>query len=143
MGWWIYLIVGGFFVASLGYTFTQVKKFRDTPKNYLAQYPDAARVYLTYKEFIAGEAVSVYSVNGELPARFVEGSKSGFYLAPGQGAVKVSYEHARRGILPRSATEGTGKTDMVLEVMPRGKYMLGFDCEANEFVFKPLAQSGS
>lgn len=116
-----------------------LKKRKRMQKDYLAQHPDAARVFLTSKALITSEAVSVHQVNGDYPAMFTEGGKSGFYAKPGSNIIVISYSYTRPGVLYKNVTKSTGEVRQEIEVEAGCSYMLGFDRGEETFTFEELS----
>ena len=74
-------------IGSIIYTIIRNKKMKEDGGNFIKRHPDAARVYLTTKALAVIEAVTVHTVNGENPSRFVDKGKTGFYVVPGHSTV--------------------------------------------------------
>lgn len=123
-------------VISIIISVMRMRKIKSTGKDFLAQHPDAAKVYLTVKALITTEAVTVYSVNGEAPQHFMESGKTGFYVVPGKCDVEMSYTYSRPGVIHKSVTTSTDVVTKVLETKPHGSYILGFDRKEEVFTFK-------
>ena len=135
----IYIIVfSSMMVISFIAVFISNKRNKKNVANFLEKYPDVARVYLTMKALITQEAVSVYLVNGEQAVLFTEKGKSGFYLAPGNNEVEMSYSYTRPGVMYKSVTKSTGAVTRELEVEANKSYKLSFDRKQEEFVFEEL-----
>jgi hypothetical protein len=145
----IYLIVIVAFVA-VAYLYSNAMHQKNVAagKKFLAEHPDAAKIYLAAKLSLASEAVYVTSVDGEYPATFSEpgklpiaipglpGSKNGIYVLPGTRALELQYTHQRPGIMYKNVTTSTGlvKKDIVAEA--NKSYLLGFDRKAEAFTFE-------
>ncbi|MDR0641036.1 MAG: hypothetical protein LBG07_01085 [Treponema sp.] len=143
----IYFVVVIVFLA-VGYMVSQsmARKSAGNVKEFLAQHPDAVKIYLMGKFSIASEAVVVATVDGELPVLFTEGGsfgipglpggKSGLYVLPGTRTLELQYTHNRPGIMYKNVTTSTGlvKKEFVVEA---GKtYVLGFDRKNENFTFE-------
>ena len=115
-----------------------MKKRKAAEQDYLGKYPDAAKVYLTAKALITSEAVSIHLVNGENPALFAEGGKSGFYIKPGENVIDISYSYTRPGVIHKNVTTTRGNVQQQLTVEPRKSYMLGFDRDQEHFTFEEI-----
>jgi hypothetical protein len=114
----------------------RLKNTKAANQGFLAQHPDAAKVYLTSKALITSEAVVVSLVDGQTPQNFFEGGKSGFYVTPGTHSVDMSYTYNRPGILYKNVSESTGLVKKELVVEASTSYTLGFNRDANEFTFE-------
>jgi hypothetical protein len=112
-----------------------MRKMKASGEEFLATHPDAAKVYLTTKTFITSEAVTVYSVNGDGPVKFMEGMKTGFYLLPGTSSVEVCYSYTRPGLLHKNVTSTTDVVKKDLVVDAKKSYLLGFDRSEDVFTF--------
>lgn len=117
-----------------------IKKRKRMQRDYLAQHPDAAKVFLTSKALITSEAVSVHQVNSDHPALFTESGKSGFYARPGSNIIVISYTYTRPGILYKNVTKSTGEVRQEIEVEAQRSYMLGFDRDEETFTFEELSE---
>ena len=133
---YIFCIMGAAMVISLIYAIIRSKKMKADGANFLTKHPDAARVYLTAKALVTTEAVTVYTVDDAPPSRFLESGKNGFYLAPGQSKVSISYSYTRPGVLHKTVTTSTDVVEKVLEVEANRSYILGFDRKAECFTFE-------
>ena len=123
-------------VVSVVYAILRNKSMKKSGADFLKRHPDAARVFLTTKAFITSEAVTLYTVNGEEPSRFVDNGKTGFYLAPGRNSVEISYSYTRPGVLHKTVTTSTDVIEKILEVDSNCSYLLGFDRKAECFTFE-------
>jgi hypothetical protein len=123
-------------VVSLVYSVIRMRGLKSTGAAFLQRHPDAARVYLTTKALITAEAVRVHLVGGAAPALFSEKGKTGFYAAPGQVEVSVSYTYTRPGVMYKTVTKSTDVVQKTLEIQPRKSYLLGFDRKAEAFTFE-------
>ena len=123
-------------VGSLIYAVIRNKSMKNDSANFLKNHPDAAKVYLTVKALITTEAVTVYTVDGKAPSRFLEGGKTGFYVVPGNTKVEMSYSYTRPGVLHKTVTTSTDVVEKVLETEPNRSYVLGFDRKAECFTFE-------
>jgi hypothetical protein len=145
----VYLVViVAFVVVAFFYSYAMYQKTASAGKKFLAEHPDAAKVYLASKVSIVSEMVYVTSVDGEFPATFSEpgklpivipgipGSKNGIYVLPGTRSLELQYTHNRPGIMYKNVTSSTGlvKKDIVVEA--NKSYMLGFDRKAEAFTFE-------
>ena len=123
-------------VVSIIYSVIRMRGMKRDGASFLKKHPDAARVFLTSRALITTEAVTVYSVDNASPSNFVEKGKTGFYLAPGQSTVSMSYSYTRPGVLHKTVTTSTDVVEKVLEVEANRSYMLGFDRKAECFTFE-------
>jgi hypothetical protein len=145
----IYLIFIVVFIgAAYFYSQAMNQKTVAAGKKFLAEHPDAARVYLAGKVSLASEMVYVTSVDGEYPVLFSEpgklpivipgipGSKNGIYVLPGTRALEVQYTHNRPGVIYKNVTTSTGtvKKDIVVEAGKR--YLLGYNRKEEAFTFE-------
>ena len=134
--WYVLAIFGGIVVLWAVWMVVVNKRNKGKRADYLARHPDAAKVYLTSRALITSEAVQVHLVDGEAPALFNEGGKTGFYVRPGVCAVDVSYTYTRPGVMYRNVTKTTGNVQQQIETEPQGSYLLGFDREEEHFTFE-------
>jgi hypothetical protein len=128
--------------AVMFFNFNRLKQNRAASAEFLAQHPDAAKVYLVAKAFITSESVQVISVDGAPPKLFYEGTKGGFYALPGKRTAELSYTHNRPGIIYKNVSESTGVVKKELALEPKTSYLLGFNRDTNEFtldLFSPGA----
>ena len=132
------LIVGGITIAGLIVTFFNYKKMKGTAKKFLEQNPTAGKVFLTTKALITSEAVTIHSVNEEVPVLFTENGKSGFYAIPGDIEVEVSYTYTRPGVMYKTVTKSTDLVKKILTIEPNKSYLLGFNKKQEEFTFEEL-----
>ncbi|MDR1374417.1 MAG: hypothetical protein LBJ24_05530 [Treponema sp.] len=133
--WQISLVIGIIIVSSLIFNFYRTKKTKASNLDFLARYPDAAKIYLSSKALIASETINVQSVNGGVPQIFYEKGKTGFYSVPGKSMVELIYTHNRPGILYRNVSESTGIVKKEIETEPKGRYIVGYDRKEKTFTF--------
>lgn len=112
------------------------KKRKQRSAGLLEEHPDAAKVYLTSKAFITSEAVTVSLVNGQEPHFFYEGTKTGFYAAPGIVEAEITYTYSRPGVTAKTVTKTYGPVVKRLELEPYGQYFMGFDKDEETFIFE-------
>lgn len=133
--WQIIFIIGVVIIGSIIFNFFRMKKTKASNLDFLARYPEAAKIYLSARALIASEAVNVQSVNGGVPQIFYEKGKTGFYIVPGKSMVELIYTHSRPGILYKNISESTGTVKKEIETEPRGCYILGYDRKERAFTF--------
>jgi hypothetical protein len=135
---YVFTIMGIVIVGSIVFNIVRLGKTKASNRNFLADHPDAAKVYLTTKALITSEAVTVYTVEGEKPQNFFETGKTGFYLSPGKSTVEISYTHSRPGVLHKNVTETFGPVKKELVTEANKSYLLGFDRKDNTFTFEEI-----
>jgi hypothetical protein len=133
--WYIFLFMGIFIVGSIVYNFIRLSGAKSSNKIFLAQHPDAAKIFLTTRALITSEAVTVLSVDGIKPQYFFEGGKSGLYVIPGKRTLQMSYSFSRPGILHRTVTKTYGPATKELLTEANKAYLLGFDSKEETFTF--------
>jgi hypothetical protein len=136
--WYIFLFMGIFIVGSIVYNIVRLKNTKSSNKNFLAEHPDAAKIFLTTKALITSEAVTVFEVDGVKPQYFFEGGKSGLYVIPGKRTLQMSYTFSRPGIMHRTVTKTYGPATKELLTEANKSYLLGFDREEETFTFSEL-----
>lgn len=134
--WYIVLFAGAILAFSFVFNARQISRMKSKGKDFLSQHPQAAKVYLTQKGLIFAEVVSVYTVNGEEPAKFTKGRSMGFYVLPGKSTVEISYTYTRPGIMHKTVSTSTDVVEKVLETEPYKAYVLGFDRKGECFTFE-------
>ena len=125
-------------ISTLLYNFIRIRRQKVSNKSFLAEHPDAAKIYLTVKAIVASEAVQIFSVENSPPESFFEGTKSGFYLLPGQSVVEINYSYTRPGIMYKNVSQSTGLVKKTLEVEAYKSYMLGFDRKEETFTLEEI-----
>jgi hypothetical protein len=136
--WYAVLLIG---IVSLGciiFNIIRSKKLKTSGQNFLAEHPDAVKIYLTVKAFITSESVTVHTVDGESPSLFIENGKSGFYAAPGKRTAEMSYTYSRPGILHKTVTQTIGPVKKELVVEAGKNYLLGFNRTEETFTFEEI-----
>lgn len=62
-------------------------------EQFLQQHPTAVKVYMNGpRNRLFGTIGSVLRVNGEKPAMFVDGTRDGFFIFPGENQVEMSFQ---------------------------------------------------
>jgi hypothetical protein len=128
-------------IVSLGcivFNIIRSKKLKASGQNFLAEHPDAVKVYLTVKALITSEAVTVHAVDGDGPSQFIENGKSGFYAVPGKRTVEMSYTYSRPGILHKTVTQTIGPVKKELVIGADKNYLLGFNRKEETFTFEEM-----
>lgn len=105
-------------------------------REYLEKYPNAGKVYLTNKNLITSQIVSVHSVDGEVPVMLIENGKSGFYVKPGESEIEISYTYTRPGVTYQTVSKTYGPVKQVIEIEPSKSYYLSFDKKKEDFSFE-------
>jgi hypothetical protein len=116
----------------------RLKKIKVNNQRFLAEHPDAAKIYLTAKALITSEAVTVHYVDEKPPVFFTEGAKSGFYTVPGNRMVTMSYTHSRPGVVYKTVTKTYGPDKKELVTEANKVYKLSFDRDTEAFNFDEL-----
>jgi hypothetical protein len=129
------IYVAAVFVIAIVVMVVNISKRKKTATSYLSQYPDAAKVYIRAKA-MAGDALQVATVNGESPALFSEGVRTGFYAKPGTVTVQLNFTHTRAGVMYRTVSKSTGFVEKTIVVEPNGLYTLSFDKDTSEFTLE-------
>lgn len=123
--WYLLPIAGVVIAFSVVFNVRQMRRMKSKGSDFLSRHPNAAKVYLTKKGLIVSEVVDVYSVNGEEPAQFTDGTSLGFYVLPGKCTVEISYTYTRPGVIHKTVSKSTDVVEKVLETEPRKSYVLG------------------
>lgn len=128
------LIYGGIFavmiIFGLASFYINRKQNQARQTNYLAKYPDAVKVWMkTTNMLIVNSKVSVYTVDGEVPAYF----NGGCYVKPGKSVLNVQYEAERPGITHRKVTTYTDRVNVEVDLEPNKEYTLLFDKDLGQF----------
>jgi len=133
------MAIGAIIVLTIVYSIIRLNKVKALNQKFLAKYPDAAKIYLTYKALITSEAVTVHTVDGGAPIFFSEGVKSGFYTVTGSHEVLMSYSHSRPGVMYKMVTKTYGPEKREILTEPNKIYKLSFDRKDETFVFDELS----
>jgi hypothetical protein len=133
-----FLLMGVVFAGCIIYSVVRSKKIKTSGQNFLAEHPDAVKVYLTVKAFITAEAVTVHTVDGEIPSPFIKSGKSGFYLIPGKRITEMSYTYSRPGLLHKTVTQTIGPVKKELLIEAGKNYLLGFNRTDETFTFDEI-----
>ena len=136
--WYIIAVFGVLIIGSVFFSVINMRKMKDVNQKFLAEHPDAAKIYLTNKTSITQENVTVYSVNVQTPQGFMEGTKNGIYLVPGRSTLQLSYTYTRPGVMYKSVSKTTDMVEQMVEVAPYKTYQLGFDRKAETFTFEEI-----
>jgi hypothetical protein len=135
---YVFLLMGIAFLSSIIFNVVRSKKLKTAGQNFLAEHPEAVKVYLTTKALITTEAVTVHGVDGKRPSPFIENGKSGFYTIPGKKMVEMSYTYSRPGLLHKTVTQTVGPVKKELVIDMNKSYLLGFDRQEETFTFEEI-----
>jgi hypothetical protein len=134
----VFLLMGAVFAGCIIFNIVRLKKMKTSGQNFLAEHPDAVKIYLTVKAFITAEAVTVHTIDGGSPSPFIEKGKSGFFAVPGKRIAEMSYTYSRPGLLHKTVTQTIGPAKKELLVEAGKNYRLGFDRTDETFTFEEL-----
>ena len=133
------LAIAGFCVVYYIVAFFFAKKRKAAAKDWLAENPDASKVYIQSKLNVIVEShLTVLSVDGDAPRTFTEGLKTGFYLKPGVHTVESTYETTRPGVVHKTVTDVYGPSKQEIEVEAGKRYDYGFDPKEKSYTFSEL-----
>ncbi|MDR2507234.1 MAG: hypothetical protein LBD67_04470 [Candidatus Accumulibacter sp.] len=132
------VLLAVFIGGSCFYIFSRFKQTKAEGEAFLARHPDAAKVYLVQRIGITSDTTEVSSVNGEKPAMFVEGIKTGFYVTPGKSLVELCHTYTRPGVMYKTVSQTTGVVQKELETEARKNYSLNFDKETGDFSLEAI-----
>jgi hypothetical protein len=135
---YVFLVMGAVFAGCIVFNVVRSRKLATSGQHFLAEHPDAVKLYLTVKAFITAEAVAVHTIDGESPSPFIESGRSGFYAVPGKRTVEMSYTYSRPGILHKTVTHTFGPVKKELVIGADKNYLLGFNRQEETFTFKEL-----
>jgi hypothetical protein len=135
---YIFLLMIIVSLGCIGFTLVRNKKMKTSGQNFLAEHPEAVKVYLSVKALITSEMVTVYTADGEIPSRFIENGKSGFYAIPGKRTVEMSYTYSRPGLLHKTVTQTIGPVKKELVIEGNKNYRLGFNRQEETFTFEEI-----
>lgn len=126
----------GFMVLYAIGMFVYMQRKKGDASRWLAQNPNAAKVFLATKSnVIRNNYLVINSVDGQAPVEFFEGIKKGFYLLPGSHIVESSFSTSRPGILYRRVTTSYGPTKQELTVEANKTYTYTFDLKNESYEF--------
>lgn len=111
------------------------KKRKQGYEKWLADHPDAVKIYLTtsFNPITSKSLVGRVLSPNAYPQIAYEGTKSVIYALPGVVDVELTYSYTRPGVLHKNVTTTWGPTKLSLEV-ERGKtYSLTFDKKEETF----------
>jgi len=127
-----------FICGGILYGILKMTKLRREKAAFLAAHPDASKIYLMAKGFIVSEGVSIHAVDGKTPLLLTETGKYGFFVAPGERKLRLSYSHTRPGVVYRSVSTSTGTVDKLVTVKPSATYKISFNREAKTFLLDEI-----
>ena len=134
--WYVLVIFGIIIIGSFVFSVINKNHMKTSNNNFLAEHPDAAKVWLSSRVGVTSETMQVFSVNGGKPQAFTKGTKTGVYLLPGQNTVVVNYTYNRPGVMYRNVSKSTGAVTKELVVEANKTYLLSFDRKAESFTFE-------
>ena len=134
----IFIVFGLVIIGTFVFNIIRMTRIKQSGNNFIMEHPDASKVYLSVKAFITSEMVSVHTVDGDTPVFFMEKTKSGFYLIPGNRTVEMSYTYSRPGVLHKNVTQTYGPCKKELIITANKNYLLGFDRETETFTFNEI-----
>ncbi len=132
------LVVGA--IIAIVVSVINKKKMNRNSEQYLAKYPNAARIYTKSGGIIVHDTMAIYQVDGEYPCNFSDSSGSGTYAKPGTIRIICEYTWTRPGVMYKSVTKSTGETTLELEIKPRRRYSLTFNKKTSEFKFDEIME---
>lgn len=130
-----------FAVLSVIYSIGKNKKNKTALTGFLAQHPDAAKIYTMNKGVVTSDTLEIHLVDGAAPLLFNESGRAGVYVSPGEHTLQISSTYTRPGVMYRSVSKSTGVVDKIIEAEPYGEYDLAFDRKEGAFSFTLRGQA--
>ena len=134
----IFTVFGLVIIGSIVFNIIRITRMKKSGNKFILEHPDASKVFLSVKAFITSQMVSVHSVDGNTPVFFMEKTKSGFYVIPGNRMVEMSYTYSRPGVIHKNVTQTYGPSKKELVITANKNYLLGFDRETETFTFNEI-----
>ena len=133
------MMVAGFMILYLIGAGIYMKNNKNKVNKWLAENPDAVKVYLESKVgLITSKTLQIISVGLDHPMLFNEGMKHGFYLVPGKHVVESKFSTTRPGVLSRTVTTTYGPTKQELEVEAGKTYDYSFNLKEEQYEFSEI-----
>jgi hypothetical protein len=137
--WYVGLAIILVCIGVIVYNVITSKKRKAANTVFLAEHPDAAKIYLVKSvASAAAGTVQVYTVNGAHAQMFSEKTKTGFYVVPGENSISASFSYTRPGVVSRTVTKTWGPTTVTVNAEPNKSYFLGFDRKAENFKLEDM-----
>jgi hypothetical protein len=130
--WEILAAVLGVSVLALIFGVFRARKLKAAGEAYLAQHPNAAKVWLNASAGLTQSAIQVVSVNGERPVPFQKGARTGVYLLPGESKLELRYTYTRPGVVYKSVTKYYDGT-VTVACEAEKEYRISFDNKSEQF----------
>ncbi|MDR1464658.1 MAG: hypothetical protein LBJ11_05090 [Oscillospiraceae bacterium] len=137
--WKYLLILGVFCLIALIVGIFRKKQMKAAGDAFLAEHPDAAKVFCGGRSAITAESVQVLSVNGGPPSFTVKGSSILVFLLPGDSTLEARYTYQRPGVMYKTVTKTYDGTVTVTAEACKA-YILGYDRKADQFTFTETAE---
>lgn len=135
------MIVFVMVVLPAGMYFFYAKQSDKKAQAFLAQNPNAVKVYLSQLTMSGIQSVSVEieQVDAQEPVMFMEGLKSGFYLTPGTHTLLASASKTRPGVMHKTVSTEYGPLKLEVQIEIGKSYNFGFDIDQETFTLSERA----
>ncbi len=131
---WI-IFMAAFVTISVVFMVIKMKKNKSAKEDFLAQHPDAAKIYAMRKGVVTSDTLTIHLVDDALPVALTEAGANGIYIAPGEHKIQISSTYTRPGVMYRSVSQSTGTVDKIVTIKPYAEYDLTFDRKEGTFSF--------
>jgi|GEM_PF-3291048 len=129
---WPIIAIVGVSIISIIITIVRTKKNNKRTGDYLTEHPNAAKVFIPA---MVVSGLQVHTVDGEEPATFHKGGKTGFYVRSGEGVKLVaSFTTTRPGVMHKTVSKTYGPITKSLNLAPKAEYKISFDKKAKDFL---------
>ncbi|AVQ17068.1 hypothetical protein FSBG_00456 [Fusobacterium gonidiaformans 3-1-5R] len=127
------LIPISIWIIGIAVMFFMNSRNKNAVGNYLSQYPNAAKIYVSHKGVIVQSQTQILAVNDETPAVFTEMKGYGVYCKPGVNILTVEHSSTRPGVLYKTVTKSTGGVKIEVDIKAEAEYIITFDKETQNF----------
>ncbi len=114
------LIPISIWIIGIAVMFFMNSRNKNAVGNYLSQYPNAAKIYVSHKGVIVQSQTQILAVNDETPAVFTE-------------ILTVEHSSTRPGVLYKTVTKSTGGVKIEVDIKAEAEYIITFDKETQNF----------
>lgn len=113
-----------------------MRKRKNTVNQWLEKNPTAVKIYVKNKSGLAvSDGIFINSIDDETPVSFVEGTKTGVYVLPGNHIIESTFTTTRPGVMHKSVTKqyGPSKQEILAEINKSYQYSFNKKTEGYEF----------
>ncbi len=133
---WYFIVIGAVIIIYGIFMIIHMSNKKKKNDAFESEHPEAAKVYLKQgMDGIYSTSITVFTVNGVATHTFYKGTKSGFYLLPGESEIQVQAGYSRPGVMYKNVTTTVGPLMLKVTAEAQKSYTISLNRKENKFEF--------